>query len=659
MVKKSFFSIFIILNILVNISLNAQKGKEIKGNEAYEAGEYYKAIEIYKDAYQNMPDKERRNEVLFRIANCYRLIGDSKQAEIYFSKCIKKEYPNPIIYFYYAEQLKMNGKYDEAIEQYNKYKELVPDNQAADAGITSCRQAKEWISKPTPYQIQDMKFFNTKAREFAPAYASADYSVVYFTSDRDESLGKLKHGATGSSFSDIYQSIMDRKGKWSTPIPLSENINTEFDEGACSFSRDFSTMYFTRCPVDKKSKMGCQIYKSNRSGEDWEKAQVIKISEDSIVAAHPAISADNLTLYFVSDMPGGFGGKDIWKITRNSVSEDFGQPENLGNQINSEWDEVFPYIHADGTLYFSSNRPSGMGGLDIYLAKKNDNGDWEIENMKFPINSSADDFGIVFEAEKERGYFSSNRKTGEDNIYSFYLPPLKFSITGIVKDSKTDNIIPNATIKLIGSDGTTLTTETQNDGTFKFNLKSATDYIFVASKKGYLNGKAKESTKGYNESTDFKSTIYLASTDKPIVVPNIFYDFGKWELRPESMVALDNLVDILRDNPNITIELRSHTDCRGTEDYNLDLSQKRAQSVVDYLISKGIPAERLTAKGYGFKVPAVVDKKITEKYPYFKEGDVLTCQYIEKLTTEEQRETAHYLNRRTEFQVIRTDYGVK
>ncbi|MFC2137658.1 OmpA family protein [Bacteroidota bacterium] len=655
-----YFAVLALLCCITHTSF-AQKGKEARGNEAYDAGEYNRAVFLYKDAYTNMSDKEKKKEVLFKIANCYRLMNDSKKTEMWFNKVIKKDYPNPVVYLYMAEALKMNSKYDEAIEYYNKYKELVPDDPKADDGLESCQFSKQWLENPSGYQVQEMKYFNSKQNDFSPVFASEDYSTVFFTSLREEATGNSKHGATGYSFADIFSSTMDRKGKWSTPIPLGENINTEFEDGVCSFNSDYSTLYFTRCEVDKKSKMGCKIFYASKRGSDWSKPEVIKIIDDSLIAAHPAISPDELTLYFTSNMPGGFGGKDIWMIKRENTSAEFGAPINMGGEINTEGDEVFPYMHNDGTFYFASNGHIGMGGLDIFKAKLNEKDLWEVENMRFPISSPSDDFGIVYESDKERGFFTSGRdgKNGADDIFSFYLPPLKFSISGLVKDAKTDEEIPASVVKLIGSDGTTLTNESLEDGTFKFMLRANTDYIFIFSKKGYLNGKAKETTKGLGESKDFYTTIHLSAIDKPIVVPNIFYDFGKYELRPESMVALDNLVEVLRDNPTVTIELGSHTDSRGSDEFNIELSQKRAQSVVDYLIQKGIQADRLTAKGYAATMPILIDKRTADTKDFLHEGDVLSPEYINGLPTEDQQEAAHYFNRRTEFKVLRTDYGNK
>jgi len=298
-----------------------------------------------------------------------------------------------------------------------------------------------------------------------------------------------------------------------------------------------------------------------------------------------------------------------------------------------------------------------MGGLDIFKATPQGGENWSVENMKPPINSPADDFGITFERDAEKGIFSSARKgRGDDDLFTFEMPPLLFSITGLVKDEKTGLPVQGATVQLIASDGANMQTETGNAGDFKFSLRPEVDYIFLASRKGYLNGKEKETTRGQDKSREFMATIQMTPIDRPIELPNIFYDFGKWDLRPESMVSLDKLVETLIDNPTVTIELMSHTDSRDTEVFNLDLSQKRAQSVVDYLIGKGIAADRLTARGYGETSPKLVDDVIMKDAPFLRQGSPLTEQYINSLTSDEQKEIAHQINRRTEFRVLRTDY---
>ncbi len=634
----------------------SKRDKDYKANLTFDAGEYADAVDLYKTAYNKVKEKSRKNEIVFKIAECYRLTRDPRKAEVWYKKAIGLDYQDPVIFLYYAQMLMMDENYEGAAEQFKHYKELVPDDPRGETGLQSCKVAVQWIENPIGYEVEEMRYFNSRERDFSPAYGSDDYSTVFFTSDRDDATGNATSGATGESFSDIFISRMDRKGKWSTPVPFGDDFNSEADDGTPDVSDDFSTLYFTRCPRGKKEQLGCQIWYSHSQGLDWSKPQQLKILSDSIVVAHPAISPDNLTLYFVSDMAGGYGGKDIWKITRANEGDDWSEPENLGEDINTPGDEMFPYVHNDGTLYFSSDSRIGLGGLDIYKATMGENGRWTVENMRAPINSSDDDFGIVFEHENERGFFSSSRKgRGNDEIYSFYLPPLRFNITGVVKNEKTDKVIPGVTVKSVGSDGLTVEAETNTDGGFKFMLKPNTDYVFIANKDGYLNGKQRETTKGLEKSQDFQTTVYLSPVDQVIVIDNIFYDFAKWDLRPESMVSLDKLVETLNDNPNITIELMSHTDSRGTDEDNMILSQKRAQSVVTYLISKGIASDRLVAKGYGESQPKEVDEKIVKDYPFFKIGQVLDDAFINNLP-EDKQEIAHQINRRTEFKVLSTDY---
>ncbi len=652
----------IAISIIVSTSsLSAQGKKSAKAYTTYDAGEYFAAIDQFKDAYQKTSDKKEKLNIAFHIAECYRQLDNAPQAALWYGKVIAKDYDNPVSILYYADALRMNQNYEEAKAQYQRYKELVPDDPRGSDGILSCDFALQWMDQPTGYQVEELKFINSKFSDYSPAYSRSDYQELYFTSSRDESVGNSEHGGTGQQFADIFFSTMDKKGKWSTPVPLPEPINSEAEEGTPVFTADYNTMYFTRCNVSKRKALGCEIFTTSRNGDKWSNPESLALAEDSVIVAHPAINADGSVMYFVSDMAGsmktpeGTASKDIWMATRSG--KEWSDPVNLGAPINTAGDEVFPYLHADGTLYFSSDGHIGMGGLDIFKAVKSDDGQWQVENMKYPINSAADDFGIVFEKDRESGYFTSTRKGKTmDDIYSFVLPPLRFTLVGVVKNEKTDEIIPDATIKSIGSDGITLDTKSGNDGQFRFTLKPGTDYVFIAEKTGFLKGKERESTKGIGKSTEFRTEIYLASTEAPIEVENIFFDLDKADLRPESMVSLDKLVETLNDNPNIVIELGSHTDSRASDEYNLDLSRRRAQSVVNYLIEKGIDRERLVAKGYGETQPKMVDKKDHAAYSFLTVGTQLSESYINSLGDDDRMEMAHFLNRRTEFKVLRSDY---
>lgn len=635
--------------------LNAQMKKTKKANDTFNAGEYLKAIDLYKDAYEAVTDKEERAKIIFKIGTCYRNMNDPVHAENWYKKAIDRDFQNPLCYLYYAESLVKQGKYKEAEPIFRKYKDMVPDDPRGENGLQSCQIAQKWIDNPNGYQIEDMKFLNSRENDYSPAFGRADYMVVYFTSSRKGSKGTMTHGTTSQPFADIYVSKQDRKDKWSSPVPASDEINTEAEEGTPNFNKNFTMMYYTVCKYNKNKKSGCQIFTSTYSGETFGKGEPLTIEgvDDSIVIAHPAISPDENTLYFTSDMSGGIGGKDIWKITKDGGK--WGKPENLGNEINTTGDEEFPYVHPDGTLYFSSDGRVGLGGLDIYKAKLKEDGHWQVENMRSPINSPADDYGIVFQADEEKGFFSSSRNNRDDDIYSFVLPPLKFNIAGVVKDEHSKEPIADATVKSIGSDGITSDTKTAKDGSFRFTLKPNTDYVFIASRQGFLNNKQRESTKGESKSKDFKTSILLASIAKPIELPNIFYDFASADLRPESKEALDKLVETLNDNPNVTIELMSNSDYIGNDDANMELSQRRAQSVVNYLIEKGVASDRLSAKGNGETKPKEVDSAINQQYSFLPVGQVLKESFIKTLTPDQQ-EFANQVNRRTEFRVLRTDY---
>ena len=636
-------------------SYGQQNKKLVKANEEFTAGHYNTAVDLFRDAYNGLKTNEERAVVMFKMGECFRLSNQPKSAELWYTKALARGYANPIIHLHLGEAKKMLQKYAEAIEEFKKYKEKAPSDRRADDGIRSCDFAISSIENPNGYDVQPMKIWNTRQADFSPNFASDDYLTIYFTSSRDAATGKSFNSVTNEKFADIFMTKVDRKGAWSQPVPIEGEVNTEFEEGMCSFSADFNTMYFTRCKSSANKSFGCQIVTTQLINGRWGKEKVVDIAHDTVVIAHPAISPDELTLYFVSDMPGGEGGKDIWKVTRESVNDNWGRAENLGSTINTPNDEMFPYVHPDGTLYFSSNGHIGLGGLDIFKAK-NENGKWTVENMGYPMNSPADDFGICFQAETETGFFSSSRTIkGDDDIFKFSLPPLQFVLNGLVKDEKTNRPIATANVKILSSDGIQDEIQTSNDGSFKYTLKAGTDYAFIASKQNYLNGRERESTKGFDRSREFHKTILLTSIARPIEIPNIFFDFNKADLRPESMVSLDNLIEILNDNSNITIELGAHTDALGSETYNLDLSQRRAQSVVDYLIEKGIARDRLTAKGYGKSVPKVVDEQMAEQYSFLRNGIALTETYISSLP-EDDMIIAHQFNRRVEFRVLRTDY---
>jgi len=662
--KLTKFLVVAIVAGLFSINANAQKDHLAEANLAYEAQEYYKAITLLKKAYSKEKDKANKADIIFKTAECYRFVNDSKQSETWYRKAIKLKYPDNSIQLHYANALKANGKFEDAIPEYEKYAELVPDDPRGKNGAEACALAQKWIDNPSRYVVENEVQLNGKFMDFTPSYAAADHKTIYFTSSRNGASGNDIDGWTGQGFTDVFEATIDNKGKWSKPKPLPATINSIYNEGAAVMNNDFNQMIFTRCGVKKKVKMGCELYSTTKEGSNWSEPKLVPFfvkeeGDDStqVTIGHPALSADGKTLVFASDAEGGKGGRDLWKSTFDEEKKRWKQPVNLG-EVNTPGDEMYPFIHNDGTLYFASNGHIGMGGLDIFMAEAQGDVWGNVTNMRYPINSSGDDFAIIFEKEQEKGFFTSNREDGKgsDDIYSFLLPALKFSLCGTVSDYKTKKPIADAAVSIVGTDGSSLETTTDASGKYCFDLAPATSYVITAGKKDfYLNKTGKTTTVGFEEDKDLVHDFELDPINRVIDLPNIFYDLGKWDLRPESKVALDGLVETLNDNPTIVVELGSHTDTRASDSYNLSLSQKRAQSVVDYLIENDIAEARLVAKGYGETTPKVLDNAIGE----FPKGSVINDAFIAKLSTEELKEEAHQLNRRTEFKVLRNDYVPK
>ena len=481
--------------------------------------------------------------------------------------------------------------------------------------------------------------------------------ILYLTSTRNEAKGADLNGITGMKSADIFHSKRNEKKQWQKPEPLASEVNSEFEEGACSFSADGKTMYFTRCRTLPNAPAYAEIYVSQRAGAEWGSPQKCAILNDTLSSvAHPALSPAGDYLYFVSDMPGGQGGLDLWRI--NVTRDGFGYVDNLGPEINTSGDEMFPSFAPDGTLYFSSTGHPGMGGLDIFRAVSDSlTGRWRVENMKSPVNSQSDDFGMTFEpGAPNRGFFSSNRgdARGWDHIYSFELPETHHILKGLVYDKEGD-VLSDALVTLVGEDGTYMKINVKKDGTFTQELTPGCCYALLASCRGYLNDKEELMTEDINEDRHYELEFPLSSITRPVLIENIFYEFDRADLTPESTVALDELIQLLNDNPNVAIELAAHCDYKGNDDYNLRLSQRRAESVVRYLIKGGIDSERLTPKGYGEQQPKTVTNFTLKSAPFLKVGDVLTEEFIKNLPLEQQ-EICNAINRRTEFKVLRTTY---
>ena len=669
-----------------------------KGDKFFALGEYFDAATQYKKAYSQTPAKERalRGQRALKMAECYRHINYTQKAIAAYNNAIRYKQADSLTHLYLAQQLMKNGSYKEAAKQFQEFldsleansQQLTANSQLAKTGLRSAQQAPEWKKQGSDYTVKRESFFNSRRADYSPMLAGEENNQLFFTSTRNQAKGDEVSGITGTKNGDIFVSQKDEKGKWQRPEVIDSELNSDFDEGVCSFSPDGRTMYLTQCKTDPDYPRFASIMTSNRSDASWSKATELKLTRDTLSTfAHPAVSPDGQWLYFCSNMPGGLGGYDIWRV--RLTTSGVGGVENLGAPINTPGNEMFPTFRPNGDLYFSSDGHEGLGGLDIYIAKIISNEELEIRNYDnpaspdstaesnynssffisnssfkishpgYPLNSQGDDFGMTFEGLKNQGYFSSNRGDGKgwDHIYSFYNPEIIQTVTGWVYEQDGYEL-PQGQVYMVGNDGTNLKLSVKGDGSFTQEIKAGVDYVFLGTCKGFLNHQEQLHVEPVTKSEEYTLQFPLASITAPVLIDNIFYDFDKATLRPESAEALDQLVKLLNENPHVTIELSAHTDYKGSDQYNERLSQRRAESVVKYLIEHGIASDRLTPKGYGEGKPKKIRRKVTEKYPFLKENDVLTEEFIKTLEDEEQQEQCNQLNRRTEFIVLRTTYGL-
>lgn len=658
--KKAVYIIVCLL--LTAVAAGCRTPKLSEADAQFQRGEYYDASVTYKKVYNKLRKKEerpQRGEVAFKMGRCYRLLNMSARASAAFQNALRYEYPDSTTHFMLAQALHADGKYTAALRSYDKYLEFCPDDSLAINCAEGCRTAQEIRARGSRYVVKQAKLFNSRRADFCPMYLGADCDQIYYTSTTEKATGDKKSEITGMRNADVFFSKKNEKGEWERPEPVEGELNTEFDEGIVAFSPDAQTMYLTKARRELNAPTSVEIYTSTRSDAKWSAPVKFEITADTLSTfGHPAVSPDGEYLYFVSDMPGGYGGKDIWRI---SLKERQGSLVNLGPDINTEGNDDFPYVRSDGSLYFSSDGHPGMGGLDIFRATAvGDPADlrWKVENMGFPINSAGDDFGITF-GKGEDGFFSSNRgdARGYDHIYSFEYDPVRITIEGLVMD-KDEEPVKNAIIRIVGNDGSNQKEVARDDGSFSFALQRGVKYVMLAGAKGYLNQKQEFASDSTMEDANYWVEFILPSISKPSVVENIFYDYDKADLRPESKTALNELIAVLHDNPNVTIEMASHTDRWGSDAYNINLSERRAKSVVDYLVENGISRDRLQPHGYGKSRPKTVTKRIARLYPQFKEGDILTEEFIKTLSEEDQQ-AADQINRRTEFSVLSLTYNMK
>lgn len=655
--KKTLF-FFMILWLVTSCGANCNLHR---GEKYLALGEYYDAANEFRQAYQKTPAKERtkRGQIARKMAMCYDKSLQSARALAAWRNAIRYQQADTADRLAFAQTLMKNGNYREAEEQFQLVLDSLPNDKLARDGLFAARKAPDIKQLGSRYTVKRMEVFNSRRADYCPVLFGDEFDQLYFTSTRNEAQGDELSGITGTKQGDIFYSQKDDKGKWSKPEDVSGGVNTAYDEGACCFSVDGREMYLTQCVTDPSYPRYAQIVKSNRSDAVWSKATEVKLTGDTLSSyAHPAISPDGEWLYFSSDMPGGKGGLDIWRVRITPAG--YGGVENLGEPINTAGDEAFPTFRPNGDLYFSSNGHPGLGGLDIFIAKVGKDGRYHLSHPGYPLNSQGDDFGMTFEGPYNRGFFSSNRgdARGWDHIYSFVNPEIMQTVKGWVYEMDGYEL-PAAQVYVVGDDGTNEKMSVHSDGSFTKVLDPGVSYLFLATCKGYLNHQEQvKALVNPKESRDTTLQFALANISAPTLIDNIFYDFDKATLRDSSKTALDKLVALLKENPHVTIELSAHCDYKGSAEYNKRLSQRRAEAVVAYLIAHGIAVGRLTPVGYGKERPKKIKKKMTEKYKWLKEGNVLTEDFIKALKDKKKEEICNQLNRRTEFSVLRTTYGL-
>lgn len=651
----------------------AQKDATTEADAAFNSHSYFDAAELYKAAYSKEKSKEEKKRILYNIGMSYYYLQDLANAEKWIKNALTLGYEDPNAQYYYADAMRRQGKYAEAMVEFEKYAEMNPSDPRGKEGVEACKNAVEWKNEPTRWEVQPEPMLNSKEGDFALVFMDkAQRKEVIFTSARPGATGNDMSGNTGAAFQALWKSKMDNKGKWSIPEAVGATINEEgVHVGTPAFNMKMNTMYYTRCAREKKEVLGCQVYFSRKQGRTFAEPTKMELGvPDTNKAAHPALGYKDEYLFFTSDMPGGFGGKDLYYVKYDKRSKTWSEPVNMGDSINTSADEMYPFVRSNGDFYFTSNREGGMGGLDIYKAVKVEKEDkWQgVENMKYPINSYSDDFSVYFMKNANKGYFSSNREGGRggDDIWSFRWPPLKFILAGTVYDLDTGLPLPGASVSVKGTDGSSYEVVTDQLGYYEFDeidaagnryIKEETMYTMEVSAEKYLNGKGQESTINVDRSTRFNHDFKLQPIGGEITFPEVQYPLASAELLVNDDInskdSLDFLYQLLLDNPTIVIELMAHTDARGSDESNLELSDARATTCVNYLISKGIQPERLAAKGYGETKPyvsrVIVDGVVTDSTVY-------TEEYINSMPTVEEREALHQKNRRTTFRVLRDDY---
>lgn len=596
--------IYSLLSLFLIITSGFGQNKQSeKADKLYEGYQYVDAIEAY---LKLVKDNKADTYVYKQLADSYYHVFNIEEASKWYKKALENN-QNAETHFRYAQVLKSQGNYEAANKQMDLFSKMKPEDVRAKAHLENPNYIPKLSDISKTFTVKDVDINDDEQSDFG-AVLSND-NILYFVSTR-KSFGK-EDAWTKQPYLDIYKSVRNDDGVLSEPEPL-EELNTIYHDGPISITADGKTMYFSRDGhtegsfkkiKNKGVKLAQQgIYKATMVEGKWGHIEALPINSKDYTVSHPSISSDGKTLYFASNMPNGLGGTDIWKISVNGST--YGEPVNLGPKVNTPGKEGFPYISEDNILYFASSGRQGFGGLDIFKfdVDKNETP----ENLGNVINTKRDDFAFSVNNTFQVGYFSSNR-SGVDNIY-MAIPICQFETIVMVKDLETDLIISKANISISDSQNNSIATqETDINGKTSFNVSCEYDYVINVSKEGYetVTVPVKES-KGETITVNVVlQPINEMITETEVKLHNIYFEFNKSNITNQGALELDKLVSIMKDHPNMKILVRSHTDSKGKAAYNLKLSEKRAQSTMQYLISKGIHKQRLSAKGMGDTEPKI------------------------------------------------------
>ena len=611
--------------VLVGISLSAQNKDTKNADKLFESYDY---VESAKE-YLSLVEKGNSDAYVSKqLGDSYYYMHNTIESEKWYAKAVQTK-QDPETYYRYARMLKSNGKYTEADAQMKTFAALVPDDQRAKQFNKNPDYLSELLNKEKLFVVDKISVNSERSDFGAILYGD----ILYFASARNEN-NKI-YSWNNEPFLDIYQSTYSAGGSYSEPVAVDE-LNSRFHEGPITMTKDGSVVYFSSesfkdklFEKDKthKLKFGqVSLYKAVKENGKWGVVTSLPFNSKSYSMGNPSIDKDGKVLYFASNMPGSVGGTDIWKVTVNSDGT-FGAPENLGNKINTAGDENFPFVTEDAILYFSSNGLMGFGSLDVFSVDLNK--DEDPYNIGKPVNTEKDDFAFTFNKEKNIGYLSSNR-SGIDHIYSS-IPVCKGQILSVVKNAKTGELLTNSRVVILDSMNTILDTQISNEnGEVLYKVECQKPYTIMVFKDGYVSksfpvAKIEEGKITVDAVID---PVEVIVTETEIILKPIYFEYNKSNITKKGAAELDKLVYVMSQNDKLRIYVKSHTDSRGADEFNLDLSERRANSTVAYIVSKGISVDKVTGKGFGeseFKVD---------------------CQ--DNCTDDE-----HALNRRSEFMIVK------